>query len=219
MERWNVQQRVTCVRSFGDIAWHARSPELTVPEFFLSGFLKDRVFWRRIMTIQDLKQAIVDEVAAIDEDLRRRVYGNFQTLLQKCIDVNGGHLPAIQKISWNLCVINSTLVRIYRRFRLFFSCFHILSMTIWDVSVGSAPPCIIARRKYSHKINRDNVMTWLAITFKVCVPTYSTVVIYWEQPNIKLNIWRNQRWVTCDRCHKLNKKDVQYINWEAFTFA
>jgi len=73
MERWNVQQRVTCVRSFGDIAWPAWSPELTVPYFFLWGFLKDRVFRRRIMTIQELKQATVDEFAAIDEDLRRRV--------------------------------------------------------------------------------------------------------------------------------------------------
>jgi hypothetical protein len=73
MERWNVQHRVTCVRSFGDIAWSARSPELTVPDFFLWGFLKDRVFRRRIMTIPEIKPAIVDEVAAIDEDLRRRV--------------------------------------------------------------------------------------------------------------------------------------------------
>ena len=39
MESWNVQQRVTCVRSFGHIAWPARSPELTVPNFFLWGFL------------------------------------------------------------------------------------------------------------------------------------------------------------------------------------
>jgi len=51
------------------------------------------------MTIQELKQAIVDEVAAIDEDLQRRMYGNFQTRLQQCIDVIGGHLPDIQKIS------------------------------------------------------------------------------------------------------------------------
>jgi len=51
------------------------------------------------MTNQELKQAIVDEVAAIDEDLRRRVYGNFQTGLQQCIDVNGGHLPDVLKIS------------------------------------------------------------------------------------------------------------------------
>jgi hypothetical protein len=53
------------------------------------------VFRRRIMTIQELKQAIVDEVAASDEDLRRRVYGNFQTRLQPCIDVRGGHLPNV----------------------------------------------------------------------------------------------------------------------------
>jgi len=94
-----MQQRVTCVRSFGDTAWSARSPELTVPDFFLWGFLKDRVFRRGIVTIQELKQAIVDEVSAIDEDLRRRVYGNLQTRLQQCIDVNGGHLPDVQKIS------------------------------------------------------------------------------------------------------------------------
>jgi hypothetical protein len=84
MERWNVQHRVTCVRSFGDVAWHARSPDLTVPDFFLWGFLKERVFRRRIMTIPELTPAIVDEVAAIDEDLRRRVYGKFQTRLQQC---------------------------------------------------------------------------------------------------------------------------------------
>ena len=99
MERWNVQQRVTYVRNFGDIAWSARSPDLTLPDVFLWGFLKDRVFRRRIMTIQELKQAIVDGITAIDEDLRRRVYGNFQTRLQQCIDVNGGHLPDILKIS------------------------------------------------------------------------------------------------------------------------
>ena len=82
MERWNVQ-RVTCVFSrFGDIAWPAQLPDCTVPDFFLWGFLKDHVFRRHIMTIQELKQAVVDEVAAIDEDLRRRMYGNFQTSLQ-----------------------------------------------------------------------------------------------------------------------------------------
>jgi len=93
-----VQQRVTFVRSFGNIAWPARSLDLTVPNFFLWVFLKDRVFRRRIMTIQELKQALVDEVAAIVEDLGRRVYGSSQTRLQQCIDANGGHLPDVQKI-------------------------------------------------------------------------------------------------------------------------
>lgn len=45
------------------------------------------------MTIQELKQAIVDEFVAIAEGLRRRVYDNFQKRLQEYIDVNDGHLP------------------------------------------------------------------------------------------------------------------------------
>jgi len=85
----------TAISCFGDIAWPARSPELPVPDFFLWGFLQGRVFWRCIATIQELKQALVDEVAAIDEDLRRRVYGNFQSRLQQCIDVSGGHLSDV----------------------------------------------------------------------------------------------------------------------------
>ena len=74
------------------------------------------------MTMQELKQAIVDKVAATDEDLRRHVYGNFQTRLQQCIDVNRGHLPDVifRKLACNLWVINSILEPIYRRFRLFF---------------------------------------------------------------------------------------------------
>jgi hypothetical protein len=47
----------TVISRFGDIAWAARSPDFTVPGFFLWGFLKDRVFQRRIMTIQELKRS------------------------------------------------------------------------------------------------------------------------------------------------------------------
>jgi hypothetical protein len=106
-----VQHRVTCVCSYYEtksvtkvqrvfrrqfiVGRHGRVPSRnTVPDFFLWGFLKDRVFRRRIRTVQELKQAIVEEVAAID-DLRRRVYGNFQTRLKQCTDVNGGHLPDV----------------------------------------------------------------------------------------------------------------------------
>lgn len=42
------------------------------------------------MTIQELKQVIVDEVAAIV-----RAYDNFQKHLQECIDVNRSHLPSV----------------------------------------------------------------------------------------------------------------------------
>jgi hypothetical protein len=107
-----MQHRVTCVHSYYEmksvtiaqrvfrrqftVGRHGHVPSRnTIPDFFLWGFLKDRVFRRHIRTIQELKQAIVEEVAAIDEDLRRHVYGNFQTRLQQCFDVNGGHLPDV----------------------------------------------------------------------------------------------------------------------------
>jgi len=89
MERWNVQQcsELLSLLSATSLGLLGR-PNLLYQDFFLWGFLKYRVFRRRIMTIQELKQATVDEVAAIDEDLRRCVYDNFQTRLQQCIDVN-----------------------------------------------------------------------------------------------------------------------------------
>lgn len=37
---------------------------------------------------------VVDKVTAVDEDLRMRVYDNFQKSLQ-IPDVNGGHLPDV----------------------------------------------------------------------------------------------------------------------------
>lgn len=49
----------------------------------------------KIMSIQELKQAINDEVAAIDEDLRRPVYDNFKKRLQQCIDVKESHLSDV----------------------------------------------------------------------------------------------------------------------------
>lgn len=45
------------------------------------------------MTIQELLKQ--DEVAAIDEELRRRAYDNFQKRLQDYIHVNWDHLPDV----------------------------------------------------------------------------------------------------------------------------
>lgn len=54
--------------------------------------MKGRVFQRRIMNIQELKEAIFIEVAVIDEDLRRRVYDNIKRRLQECVNLKESHL-------------------------------------------------------------------------------------------------------------------------------
>ena len=108
--------------------------------FFPVGVPERPAFRRRIMTFREPKKAIVDEVAAVDEDLQTRVYGNFQTRLQQRIDVNWGLLPDAIFSKWacNLWVINSILGRIYTRFRLFFP---ISIYYLWPFEMcQSAPP-------------------------------------------------------------------------------
>ena len=52
----------TVISRFGDIAWPVRSPDLTVPDFFLRAFLKDRVFQWRIMTIQNSNKPLLTKL-------------------------------------------------------------------------------------------------------------------------------------------------------------
>ncbi|KAJ4426719.1 hypothetical protein ANN_26518 [Periplaneta americana] len=46
--------------------WPPRSPDLTTPDFFLWGYLKDRVYATLPQTLDDLKHNITQEIQAID---------------------------------------------------------------------------------------------------------------------------------------------------------
>ena len=73
----------------GDVPWPARSPDLAPCDFFLWGYLKDRVFRRKPRTLHDLKAAIREEIEAIPQDMLRRVMRNFRERLQMCIEQDG----------------------------------------------------------------------------------------------------------------------------------
>jgi hypothetical protein len=62
---------------FGDVSWPPRYPDLSVPDFFLWGYLKEKVFAHPLHTIGELKACIRHEVEAITPDLLRRVMENF----------------------------------------------------------------------------------------------------------------------------------------------
>lgn len=79
----------------GDIVWPARSPDLTPCDFFLWGYLKAEVFKHRPRNLQDLKQAIRDEVQRIPQAMLERVHDSFRIRLQQCIDNHGHHLSDI----------------------------------------------------------------------------------------------------------------------------
>lgn len=60
------------------LTWPAYSPDLNPCDFFLWGYLKDRVYKNRPRTIADLKQAIIDEASNIPPDVLSRTIANFK---------------------------------------------------------------------------------------------------------------------------------------------
>jgi hypothetical protein len=82
------------ISHFGNIPWPARSPDLMVPDLFLWVYLKEQVYRNRPHTTQDLKRAIQDEIALINQDqnLLHKVFDYFVDCLRQCTVSQGGHL-------------------------------------------------------------------------------------------------------------------------------
>jgi len=79
----------------GDIGWPARSPDLNPCDFFLWGHIKAKVYVRRPGTIEQLKEAIRLEVAAIPPAMTRKAMDNFRERLQQSVINNGCHLSDV----------------------------------------------------------------------------------------------------------------------------
>jgi hypothetical protein len=54
-----------------DVPWSAHSPDLSACDYFLWGYLKTKIFIAKPRTIQELKQRIKEEIAAIPEQMTR----------------------------------------------------------------------------------------------------------------------------------------------------
>lgn len=79
----------------GDIVWPPRSPDLSPLDFYLWGFLKGKVYANNPKTLQDLKNNIETEIAAIPSETLKRVVANFRKRLIECEAQQGGHLPKV----------------------------------------------------------------------------------------------------------------------------
>lgn len=74
----------------GDIAWPARSPDLSVCDFFLWGYLKSKVYMNKPRTLNDLKAAITQEIGSITNQMLGKVFDSLTARLEECM-VRGGH--------------------------------------------------------------------------------------------------------------------------------
>jgi len=66
-----------------DVLWPACSPDLSVCGYFLLGYFKSKVFISKPRITAELKQRIKDEIAAIPEQMTRRVMENLGAVFEK----------------------------------------------------------------------------------------------------------------------------------------
>ena len=76
----------------GPTNWPPRLPDLTLLEFFLWGYVKDRVFRTRVTSITNLKRRITTAIRTIDTDILENVWNNLNERLNTIIRQNGSHI-------------------------------------------------------------------------------------------------------------------------------
>jgi hypothetical protein len=77
-----------------DVEWPPRSPDLTPCDFFLWGYLKDKVFSTPLQNINELRQKIVREFDALREQpaIIRRAVSDMHRRTMLCVEREGGHV-------------------------------------------------------------------------------------------------------------------------------
>ena len=78
-----------------EFQWGPHSPDLSLLDFFLWGYVKSEIYKESPQDIPQLKDAITNFMDAIPADMCARAIGNFRALAEECIRRRGGHLANI----------------------------------------------------------------------------------------------------------------------------
>jgi len=79
----------------GDLTWPLRSPDLSAPDFFLWGYLKEKVYINKPRTLEELKTNIQEQIALITPETLQKVMENSMQRAYSCLNCNGSHLQDI----------------------------------------------------------------------------------------------------------------------------
>lgn len=72
--------------------WPPRSPDLNPCDFFLWGYLKDKVYRKKYETTEELKEAIKEEIKKISKITLSAVFADMRKRCLLCIEKEGGHV-------------------------------------------------------------------------------------------------------------------------------
>ncbi len=76
----------------GPTNWPARSPDLTSLDFFLWGFVKDKVYAGQIRSLQHLETRITRAVRSVDAETLSKVWENVRARMDCVIRQQGKHI-------------------------------------------------------------------------------------------------------------------------------
>lgn len=85
----------TLISNKGDIPWPPRSPDLTAPDFYLWGYLKQTVYRKKPTTLAELKMNINEEVERIPKKTLHDVMNALPTRMTACVNCQGKHLKNV----------------------------------------------------------------------------------------------------------------------------
>jgi len=96
MEQMLIQQKFPCKSSglfpgrlishSGDITWPTHSPDHAVPDYFLCGYIKSKVYETHPASSADLKQRILECIQGNPKEMLQHVMTAFPSRLQECIE-------------------------------------------------------------------------------------------------------------------------------------
>jgi len=74
------------------VDWPPRSPDITLIDFFLRGYVKDKVFSKPVPDITNLKARITDAFAAVTEDMLENTWREIHYRLDVLRATKGAHI-------------------------------------------------------------------------------------------------------------------------------
>jgi hypothetical protein len=79
-------------RGSPNMPWPPRSPDLSMCDFFLWGYVKSVVYRQKLHSIEELKMAIAQAFQSVTPEMRQKAALDYRRRLQQCIRMNGGHV-------------------------------------------------------------------------------------------------------------------------------
>ena len=78
-----------------DHEWSPHSPDLSPLDFFLWGYLKNRVYGTTPTTLEELKNSVTQHIQDISIEICQNVINNFQRRLTACVTRKGAHFEHV----------------------------------------------------------------------------------------------------------------------------